>query len=132
MKQDTLTRAGLVALLAKVAPSISVETIWEHDTDLHPDIRKDCDGFENENPEDWQAWRSEVCASAVVNGTMISGSDYLGGTWEKAVDHPSKSNPDISGYFPDMLTEAVKELGKQVPTGHPLQREINAALVALA
>jgi len=119
--------AELLASLAAVAPSISIETIWEHDDSL-TDIRTDCEGMKNEDPADWQAWQSEVRASCIVKGKEVSGSDYLGGTWEKAVDHPAKSNPEISGYLPQMIHEALNELGKQIATGHPIQREINAAL----
>lgn len=102
--------SNLLAALRRAAPSISIETIWRHDTDIHSDIRKDCDGFENENPNDWQAWRSEVRASAIVEGSLESGSSHLGGTWEKASDNPAVSNPDISGYLPQMIEEALREL----------------------
>ena len=113
--------------LAAVAPSIQIETIWEHDPDLY-DIRKDCDGFDDEDPNDWQAWQSEVRASAVVEGELVTGSAYLGGTWERAGDIPSESNPEISGYEPDMTRDALKELSRAVPEGHPLHSEIEAAI----
>ncbi len=103
------TPANLFAALRAAAPSIAIEILWEHDDDIHPDIRKDCD-FEDADPNDWQAWRSEVCASAIVNGCMETGSAYLGGTWEKAGDNPAVSNPDISGYLPQMIEEALRKL----------------------
>ena len=132
MKTDiqTFKAADLLARLAAVAPSISIKTIWEHDTDCRC-ITKDCDMPADTDPADWQAWQSEVRAACIVNGSEISGSDYLGGTWEKFGDDPAESNPEISGYLPQMIEEAIKELGKQVPTGHPVQREINAALAII-
>lgn len=133
MKTDiqTFKASELLTTLAALAPSIAIETHWEHDTDIHPDIRKDCDMLADTDPDDWQAWRSEVRATAIINGKEVSGSDYLGATWEHSCDHPAKSNPEISGYLPQMIQEAVKELGKQVATGHPVQREIDKILSAI-
>ena len=132
MKTDiqTFKPADLLAKLAVVAPSIAIETIWGHDMDCR-DITKDCDMPADTDPDDWQAWQSEVRATAIIGGSEISGSDYLGGTWEKYGDNPAKSNPEISGYLPQMILEAINELGKQAPTGHPIQREINAALAII-
>lgn len=117
--------------LAKLAPHISIKTIWEHDSDLR-DIREDCDGFDDENPEDWQAWQSEARATAIADGEAFSGSAYLGGTWEKAGDLPEESNPDISGYEPQMTAEALEELSKSLPSGsYALQEQIKTALHAI-
>lgn len=118
--------------LAKIAPYISIQTIWEHDHDLR-DIRKDCDGFDEEDPEDWQAWQSEVRATAICDGDELTGSAYLGGTWEQAGDNPAESNPDISGYEPQMTAEAIEELQKQLPaTETALHAQIAAALAHVA
>lgn len=95
--------------LAKIAPSIAIRTIWEHDCDM-TDIRDDCDGMDDEDPEDWQAWQSNVQCTAIVNGDEIEGNAYLGGTWEKAGDLPEYSNPEISGYESQMTIEALEEL----------------------
>jgi len=112
--------------LATVAPSISIRTIWEHDTDCW-DIRKECDGMDDENPNDWQAWQSEIRATAISGGEEISGSDYLGGTWEKAGDDPAESNPDVSGYEPDMIEGALEDLRHKC-TAPNIRGEIFAAL----
>jgi len=117
-------KTKLQATLATIAPSISIQTEWSHDSDLR-DIRKDCDGMDDENPEDWQAWQSEVSASAIVNGEIVSASAYLGGTWEKAGDNPYESNPDISGYESGMTAEALTELLTLAPA---YSGEIHAAL----
>ncbi len=107
-------KTELQKALAALAPSIAIRTIWEYDPDLR-DIRKDCDGFDDENPDDWQAWQSEVRATAIVGGEEITGSAYLGGTWEKYGDNPAESNPDISGYELDMTLEALEELRDAAP-----------------
>lgn len=132
MKTDVnkFTPAALLAQLATLATSVSIETIWSHDTDIHPDIRKDCDGFENEDPDDWQAWQSKVKASAIVGGKVITGHAYLGGTWQKFGDDPAKVNPEISGYLPQMIEEALRELGTQT-TDLTVCNQVIAALAVI-
>jgi hypothetical protein len=120
-------KTALQKRIVTVAPSISIVTHWEHDPDLR-DIRKDCDGFDDEDPNDWQAWQSEVCATAIVNGEEITGNDYLGGTWEKAGDNPAESNPEISGYENGMTQEALCSLAAGIPDAHPLQLQIRHAI----
>lgn len=104
MKTDKLLKT-----LATIAPGISIETIWGHDDDA----KWDCDAPDI-NPDDFQAWQSEVRAAAIVGGKLIYGSAYLGGTWEKFGDNPSESNPEISGYFMQMAEEAITELKERV------------------
>ncbi len=124
----TFKAADLLASLAQVAPSIAIDIIWQHDADLH-DITKDCDMPADTDPDDWQAWQSEVRASAIANGRNVSGNDYLGGTWEKYGDHPSRSNPEISGYLPQMIQAALENLRPSLPLD--LQVECDAALAIL-
>jgi hypothetical protein len=104
-----MKKTDLQKKLATIAPYVSIWTIWEHDEECR-DIRKDCDGMDDEDPNDWQAWQSEVRATVIHDGEEVSASAYLGGTWEKAGDIPEESNPDISGYEPDMTREALEEL----------------------
>lgn len=128
-----MKKTTLQLTLAKVVPSICIRTLWEHDPDMH-DITKDCDMPPETNPDDWQAWQSEVRATAIIDGEEVSGSDYLGGTWEKAGDLPEESNPDISGYEPQMTREALGQLRGQVERLNPespLLLEIDAALKAI-
>ena len=123
-------QTALQKQLSKIAPYIAIRTIWKHDTD-HFDIRKDCDGFDDENPEDWQAWQSEIRATAICDGREVTGSAYLGGTWEKAGDNPALSNPEISGYERQMTEEALRELGEQI-TEEILSNQIINALKYLS
>jgi hypothetical protein len=104
-----MKKTDLQKKLATIAPYVSIRTIWEHDEECR-DIRKECDGMDDEDPNDWQAWQSEVRATVIQEGEEVSASAYLGGTWEKAGDTPEESNPDISGYEPDMTREALEEL----------------------
>lgn len=116
--------------LATLAPHVSVHTIWSHDLDLR-DIRQDCCGMDDEDPEDWQAWQSEIRAMAVVDGEEVSGSDYLGGTWERAGDVPEESNPTISGYEPQMTREALSQLLPLCQSDEALTAQIESALAAI-
>lgn len=129
MKTDihTFKPADLIAELAKVAPSIAIETIWERDTHARWDADDSLD------PDDFTAWQSEVKVSAIIGGKMVSGSEYLGGTWEKYGDKPGESNPEISGYLPQMIQEALNDLLKQLPENgetatNALRFQIGAAL----
>lgn len=109
-------KTALQTALSAIAPSICIQTIWEHDPNSGP-ISKECDGFDASEDENWQAWQSEIRAIAVVDGEEIAGSAYLGGTFEKWDNNPAESNPDISGYEPQMTLEALEELRAQLPTG---------------
>lgn len=124
MKRTTLQTA-----LSKIAPHISIRTHWGHDPDMH-DIREECDGMDDEDPDDWQAWMSEVRAACIQDGEEVTGSDYLGGTWEKSGDIPEESNPTISGYEPDMTQRALEELRGQLEDVS-LISQIDAALAFL-
>lgn len=106
-------KTELQKALSKIAPYVSIHTIWEHDCDMI-DIRRHCDGMDDEDLNDWQAWQSNVQAVAIIAGEEIEGNAYLGGTWEKAGDLPEVSNPDISGYELGMTVEALRELGEQI------------------
>lgn len=107
-------KTELQKALASIAPSIHIQTIWSIDEDCGP-ISKECCGFDASEDDDRQAWQSEVRATCIIDGEEISGSAYLGGTWEKAGDLPEYSNPEISGYEPQMTEEALQELLNSAP-----------------
>lgn len=126
MKTD---HKSILAALATVAPSIAFRTEWTPD----PDCRFDEHGmtapggcFHGEDPDDWRCWQSEVTATAIVGGEMLTGSAYLGGTWERYGDNPAESNPDISGYLLQMLEEALDELDGQT-VDEPITAQAHAA-----
>lgn len=120
-------KSELQKQLAKVAPYLSINTYWEHDNDCGP-ISQDCAGFDESEDEDWQAWQSNVKAYAVINGEDVEGNAYLGGTWEKAGEHPEQSNPTISGYEPQMTVEALEELETLAGEDEVIVGQIAAAI----
>lgn len=123
-------KTALQKSLAAVAPSISIKTLWKPDEFCGP-ISQECDGFNPCDDHKWMAWQSEIRATAIQAGEEISGSAYLGGTFELYGDDPAKSNPTISGYEGDMTREALTELRKDVSSA-PLIAEIEAALEHLS
>lgn len=127
--------------LAKIAPNIHIQTIWEHDPDAWSEWRelsKPGNCFENESRDDWQPWQSEVRATVICDGEEVTGSAYLGCTWEKAGDDPSVSNPDISGYEPQMTEEALQELQNALPivgisgSARALREQVHNAIAHLS
>lgn len=118
----------LIKTLAKLAPGIALEIIWSKD----PGSRWDIEDSELD-PNDFEAWQSEVRASAIVDGKLKSESSHMGGTWEKLGDDPRQSNPDISGYLPQMAQEAYQELKKSLPVeAHSLHVDCDVAIQHLA
>jgi len=125
----------IIAALASIAPALNIRTEWEHDSDSRfSELQAPGCCFENEDPEDWQAWQSQIIATAICGGSLVTGHAYLGGTWEKWGEDPAKSNPDISGYLPEMIGEALEDLQGRVaaiqstPVLTNLQSQITAAM----
>jgi len=110
--------------LAKIAPYININTYWEHDNDCGP-ISQDCDGFDE---SEWQAWRSNVKAYAVIDREDKEGNAYLCGTWGKTGEHPEESNPTISGCEPQMTVEALEELAAAASEDELITGQIEAAI----
>ena len=96
--------------LTTLCPSISIETVWDHDDSPDMEIFRKGGALEKEDKDDWQCWQSEIRATAIVSGEIITGSDYLGSTWEKYGDSPAESNPEISGYERQMTITALQDL----------------------
>lgn len=113
--------------LARIAPYIAISTTWSHDEDCGP-ISKECCGFDESEDDEWQAWNSNICCTAIVEGREFEGNAYLGGTWEKAGDDPSVSNPDISGYEAQMTVEALEELAAVASEDELITGQIEAAI----
>jgi len=112
--------------LARIAPYIAISTTWSHDEDCGP-ISKECCGFDESEDDEWQAWNSNICCTAIVEGREFEGNAYLGGIWEKAGDDPSVSNPDISGYEAQMTAEALEELRSKTED-ETIQKQADAAI----
>lgn len=93
--------AKIKKALKKVAPSISFSVFYTIDHNF----RWDGDGPDPVD-EGFDAYDVDVYARTVVDGDILEGRASLGGTYEK----PGTKDPDIGGYLPQMLEEAVDEL----------------------
>lgn len=87
--------------LAKLAPNISFSVEYT----LDPHFQWDGDG---PDPRDdgFEPFDVDVFARAIVAGETLEGRNSLGGCYEK----PGEWEPDIGGYLPQMLDEAIDEL----------------------
>jgi hypothetical protein len=130
-RKNKTMKTHLQKTLQALTPSISIQTLWEPDPDAGT-VSQNCDGFTREDDDQWQAWQSEIRATAIIDGEEITCSAYLGGTFEQAGDRPEYSNPDISGYEPQMTEEALTELRERIPAGNvyadACRSQIGAAL----
>lgn len=98
--------------LSRIAPRIALTVTWEPDYDFVWD-------GDGPDPTDagYQAYDVKVSAKTVVDGSLLVGDEYLGGSYAK----PGQFDPDINGYLPQLLQEAVIALGRQIPGRRALQ-----------
>ena len=139
--QNNIMQTELQKTIAKIASNIFIQTLWEGDPDAWNEWRelsKPDNCFDGESRDDWQPWKSEIRVACICEGQEITGSAFLGGTWEKAGDHPALSNPDISGFERQMTEEALRELLNEMSiTGvdgsvTPIRDQIHKAIAHLS
>jgi hypothetical protein len=124
-------KTELQTSLASIVPTVQIQTIWQRGWNAQETIH-DVYGMEDEDPDDWQAWESEVRASAVVNGELLTGSDYLCGIWERVGNDPRITDPTVSGYELDMTIAALSNLSDQIPSDYGVRLDIAAAIAHLS
>ncbi len=96
------TPKGILSGICRTAPNVSIEINWREDADFI----WDGDGPDPAE-EGYFPHTVEVVATVETeDGTTFSGIDFLGGTYAR----PGVEDPNISGYFPQMLEMALKEL----------------------
>lgn len=87
--------------LKRIAPSIVFSVSRTEDEDS----KWDGDGPDPAE-EGFVAYNVEVTAMAIVKGEEIEGVTYLGGSYDK----PGEQDPDIHGYLPQMLDDALDDM----------------------
>src|SRR5262245_24213466 len=97
--------SAILANLKKLCPNISFKTTWTPD----PSFRWDGDGPDPVE-EGYQAYDVDVYATVIVRGDTTEGRQSLGGSYSQ----PGHHDPDIHGYLPQMLEEALNDLRTQV------------------
>lgn len=95
------TPRAIFERLDKIAPDIDFNVEWEED----PSFEWDGEG-PDPREEGYVPHDVRVSAMVVIEGKEIVGDAYLGGTYDK----PDEQDPDIHGYLPQMLSEAVVNL----------------------
>lgn len=111
--------------LCKVASSIEITTTWTPSGEAWDGYSPKLRGLESYNVE--------VRARAIIFGSEVSTSAYLGSCWAK----PGDFDPDVHGYFPQMALEALEKLeGKLEMMAHfsergTVLRQVLAASAAL-
>lgn len=90
-----------MAELAELAPSISFGIVWEVDNYF---------SWDGEGPdpreEGFSPYNVTVSATSISKGKVIEGFAYLGGCYEK----PGEKDPDVHGYLPQKLEEAIDDI----------------------
>jgi hypothetical protein len=105
MATSKTSASAILKELKGIAPSIAFGVDYEVD----PNFVWDGDG-PDPREEGFEAYDIDVSATAVEDGKMVVGHGYLGGSYER----PGEFDPDIGGYLPQMLQEAVQDLATQV------------------
>lgn len=107
----------LIERLSHIAPSIAISTHWEVDRYF----RWDGDGPDPAE-EGYFPYDVDVVVRTIVKGKVVEGTDNLGGVYSK----PDDKDPDVHGYFSDLLEDALVEL-KGFLSGDR-KREVEAAI----
>ena len=97
------TKAKLLADLRESRPDVAVSVSWDVDSYFHWDGDGPDPAEEGYLPHD-----VTVTATAIRDGKLAEGHSYLGGSYSE----PGEYCPEIHGYFPQMLEEALQELGE--------------------
>lgn len=110
--------AAIFKKLKQIAPNIAFSV--SHTADPY----HSWDG-EGPDPRDegFSPYDVEVTARAIVYGEEVQGQDTLGGSYDK----PGEFDPDLYGYLPQMLREAVDDLAKQRLVVGSLLKQAHAA-----
>ena len=111
------TAAQILAKLKKAAPNIAISTAWHED----PHFRWDGDGPDPAE-EGYLAYDVDVYARAIADGKLVEGTGSIGGSYSK----PGEFDPEVNGYFLDLLRQALDDLWEQLP-GAALDDQVHAA-----
>ena len=113
---------GVIERLGRMAPSINFKAIWTEDLSF-------CWDGDGPDPglEGYVAHDVDVEARVIVGGRIISGSESLGGCYEKV----GRRDPDVHGYFLQMASAALDDLATQLKGNTRLLKEVRKAWLFL-
>jgi hypothetical protein len=90
--------------LADLVPNLAFRFKWSLDTEAEWDVVGDLD------KDDYQAWQVDVSANVTAFGDLVSRHSYLCGSWYEIGHHPSQVDPNIGGYAPQLMLDALEQL----------------------
>jgi len=100
-----LNHNEIIIQLARVAPAIHIATAWEED----PNFIWDGDG-PDPAADGYYPHDVTVTAMKIEQGERLETVAYLSGSYS---EFGGAHCPDIHGYFPQMVEEALSELGEE-------------------
>ena len=99
-----LSQTNIIAELATLAPLVHISTTWEED----PYFIWDGDA-PDPSADGYLAHNVTVTAMRIEWGALREAESHLGGSYSQ---YRGPHCPDIHGYFPQMVEEALDELGE--------------------
>jgi hypothetical protein len=108
-----LSHTDIITELAAVAPLVHINTTWEED----PYFIWDGDA-PDPSADGYLAHDVTVTAMRIERGAMREAESHLGGSYSQ---YRGPHCPDIHGYFPQMVEEALEGLGESTAAGHVRQ-----------
>ena len=106
MTTETTERDKIVEKLRADRPEVAVSVTWEQDLSFA------WDGDGPDPVEDgFVAHDVTVTVTSVRDGELVEGHSHLGGSYS---EFGGPHCPDIHGYFPQMLEEAIEELDAEL------------------
>lgn len=100
------TAPAIFRELKRIAPDIAFAVDWEEDHHF----KWDGDG-PDPREEGYRFYDVRVSAKTIIHGEEYEGKEYLGGVDGK----PDEQDPDVHGYLPQMLLEAVASMMGDLP-----------------
>ena len=108
-----LSHTDIITELAAVAPRVHISTSWEED----PHFTWDGDGPDPAT-EGYVAHNVTVTAVRIERGALRDAESHLAGSYSQ---YRGPHCPDIHGYFPQMVEEALGALGEAAAAAHVRQ-----------
>ena len=96
-----MSAVDILKKLSTIAPDVDIKTIWTED----PHYTWDGDGPDPAD-EGYIPCDVRVRAAVIVDGLLVEGDNLLGGCYEK----PGRADPDVHGYFAQMVDEALRNV----------------------
>src|ERR1700678_3158363 len=120
-----MTPKQVLSHIAEIAPMIGITVNRTED----PYFEWDGEGPDPRD-EGYHCYTVDVMATTIIGGKAIHGANSIAGVYEM----PNKHDPDINGYFLDMLIAALMNLKNNIEGGFDFRskgfRDITSSVLA--